>query len=115
MKLLIPCRYAIVDKHGATVQASDQPLTPSEYMLRYYPTIESDSVEFHAQLPHNEIKPSDLEFIKSPFDAIKCISLEVVLPHKGMDHGLTFDICQVRSTPVLIDVHLLSQLHLHIT
>ena len=113
-KRIVRCRHAIIDEHGATLQASDQPLSPSEYMLRYYPTIESDSAEFRAQLPQLEIKPSDLDFIQSPFDANKCISLEVVLPPKGTDHGVTFDLCQVSRTPIIVDVHPLSPLRPYI-
>ena len=38
------CCHANIDKHGATLQTTDQPfLSPSKYMLRYYPTVESDS------------------------------------------------------------------------
>ena len=83
-------------------------------MLRYHPTVESDSVEFCAQLPHLEIKPSDLEFIQSPFDTSKCISLGVILPPKRTDHGLTFDICQVSRMLILVDVHPLSPLRPYI-
>ena len=46
IKRIFHCHHAIIDEHGATLQASDQPLTPSEYMLTYYPIIDSDSAEF---------------------------------------------------------------------
>ena len=101
-KRIIHCCHAIIDDHGATLQASDHPLTRSEYMLRYYPTVESDSSKFRAQLLQLEIKPSDLDFVQSPFDAGKCISLEVILPPKGTDYGLTFGICQISLHPSLL-------------
>jgi len=113
-KRIVQCCHANIDAHGVTLQASNQLLTPSEYMLRYYPTIESDSADFWAQLPQLEIEPLDPDIIQSPFDASKCISLKVILSPKGTDHGLTFDLCQVSSAPIIIDVHPLSSLRPYI-
>ena len=84
-KRIVRCRHAIIDEHGATLQDPEQPLTPSEHMLRYYPTIESLSEGEIKQLPPIEIKPSDLDFITTPFDASKCTSLEIMLPKRGTD------------------------------
>ena len=113
-KHIVRCHHAIIDEHGKNLQASDRPLTPSEYMLRYYTTTESDSAGFWAQPPQLEIKPSDLDFIQSPFDAGKCISLDIILPPKGTAPGLTFDICQVSRAPIIVNVHPLSPLHPYI-
>ena len=77
-------------------------------MLRYYPTVESHSAEFQAQLPQLETNPSDLDFIHSPFDAGRCVSLEVILLPKGTDHGLTFDIFKSAVDPSsLMSIHYL--------
>ena len=83
-------------------------------MLRYNPTIESDSVEFRAQLPQIEIRPSDLDFIESPFHPSRCRSLDIVLPPKGTAHGLEFDLCLSSRVPILVAVHPLSPLRSYI-
>ena len=44
----------------------------------------------------------------------KCISLEVILPPKGTDHDVTFDLCQVSHTPIIVDVPPLSVLRPYI-
>ena len=108
MKYIFQCHYLIIDEHSAMLQDYDQSLTSRGYMMRYYPMIKSDSTKFCAQLPQIEIKPSDLDFIQSPFDASKCISLEIILPPKETDHGLTFDTCQISHRPALIDINRLS-------
>ena len=113
-KCMIRCLHAMIDDHEETLQVTDRLLTPSGYMLRYYPTVKSDSAEFCAQLPQLEINLSDFDFIQSLFDASKCISLDIILPPKGMYHGLTFDIYQVSRTPIIIDVHPLSLLRPYI-
>ena len=60
----------------------------------------------HAWLHQNEIHAAMLV----AFGASKYIILDIILQPKEIDHGLTFDICQVKHTHVLVDVYPLSLL-----
>ena len=93
------------DEFGITLQDPDQPPTPGEYMLRHYPSVESDSAEFRAALPQMVITPSDLDFISSPFDTKACIELEVVLPPQGNDHRMHFALCDSFKLPMITGIH----------
>jgi hypothetical protein len=90
-KRIVRARHFIADEFGISLEAQDQPLTPFEHCLRYYPTIETDAADVIAKRPAIEISPSDLDFITSPFDEDKCMPFEITLPPKGVEHGLIVD------------------------
>jgi hypothetical protein len=104
-KRIVRCRHFIADEFGCFLEDQEQPLTPVEYVLRHHPTVEADAAELIAQRPALEIKPSDLDFVDSPFDADKCKHFDIHLPPKGTDHGMLVEAHPFDGIPVIAGLH----------